>query len=585
LVQMATPWKHPTSGAYYLYRQIPKALRPAFGGIQHWKKSLGTKCPNEARSLYAVANADLERLMEAARLALQSEAERSRLTPEAAQVSVAKWRATVKDSSAQCFWAEEAAHGQGFAFQRSEMFTPNADDLDGKLDDDAKDKLKLRIVGEGWLDFITRHSEDDWLTPAEGALQEIHQSVDAAYPRTPFNDIAILRAFNVVVRDDVARSRESIDQPRRRRTGRLRPDMRVSELFAHWKSMRKPRAQTAIEAKAHVADLIDFLGDVKVATITREELYDYRDAASSLPSSMPSADRLLPFRERLDAHEAADTKKVSTGTLKKRIGSIATLLSFAVDQLWLAKSVATAIPIEGYTRGKSDRRAFRDGELKQLFESPLFLEPQNWKAKNAVSDCTLAWLFLIGLTTGARLEEMGKPALTNICQDLDVTIIDVDGLVKTLESRRIVPIHKLLLDLGFLKFIAALRKTGASSLFHDLIPNSLEKVTQEASRVANRYIDKHVVDDWRLVFYSQRHKFKDMARKANIIDSTIDRICGHAPVTPGGQYGDGVDSATLYREMMRIDYSMIDTDRLIAAWAGIDWDRIAHELTAQGKRS
>jgi hypothetical protein len=54
--------------------------------------------------------------------------------------------------------------------------------------------------------------------------------------------------------------------------------------------------------------------------------------------------------------------------------------------------------------------------------------------------------------------------------------------------------------------------------------------------------------------------------------------------TPGGQYDDGIDSATLYREMMRIDYSMIDTDRLIAAWAEIDWDRIALELTTQGKR-
>jgi integrase len=112
-----------------------------------------------------------------------------------------------------------------------------------------------------------------------------------------------------------------------------------------------------------------------------------------------------------------------------------------------------------------------------------------------------------------------------------------------------------------------------------------DKMTKEASRIANRYIDAKVGADARLVFYSLRHKFKDMARKAGIIDSTIDRICGHAPVTPGGRYGDGVDAATLYREVMKIDFSMIDVSSLRAAWASIDWDEIAAKLVAAGRRN
>ena len=43
MVQMATPWLHPDTGVYYLRRQIPKELRPAFGGKALEKQSLRTK--------------------------------------------------------------------------------------------------------------------------------------------------------------------------------------------------------------------------------------------------------------------------------------------------------------------------------------------------------------------------------------------------------------------------------------------------------------------------------------------------------------------------------------------------------------
>ena len=40
MVHMATPWKHPKTGIYYLNRQISLPLRTEFGGRVHWKESL-----------------------------------------------------------------------------------------------------------------------------------------------------------------------------------------------------------------------------------------------------------------------------------------------------------------------------------------------------------------------------------------------------------------------------------------------------------------------------------------------------------------------------------------------------------------
>ena len=71
MVQMATPWLHPSTGVYYLERQIPAQLRPAFDGRTLFKQSLFTKDVARAAVLFVAANADLERRFEEARLRLR----------------------------------------------------------------------------------------------------------------------------------------------------------------------------------------------------------------------------------------------------------------------------------------------------------------------------------------------------------------------------------------------------------------------------------------------------------------------------------------------------------------------------------
>jgi hypothetical protein len=66
---MAAPWKHPNTGYFYLRRQIPAPLRPAFGGKSLYKVTLDTKIASEANILFLKANAELETRFEEARAA------------------------------------------------------------------------------------------------------------------------------------------------------------------------------------------------------------------------------------------------------------------------------------------------------------------------------------------------------------------------------------------------------------------------------------------------------------------------------------------------------------------------------------
>ena len=258
--------------------------------------------------------------------------------------------------------------------------------------------------------------------------------------------------------------------------------------------------------------------------------------------------------------------------------------------------------VEGAGRPKIRRRSFRSEELTTLFGSELFLQPTLLlDRRTKVSDLTLFWLFLFGVTSGARIEEMGQAHLADVVRRDSVLHVDIDDYVTNTEdsagapeksvkndgSRRVVPIHDRLLDIGFERYVDALRKADQRQLFPDLSSNMFSKLTQEASRRAGRYIDKVVADDPRLVFHSFRHTFKDEGREAEIQERILDQLCGHAPTSVGGKYGSGVGLPSLKRNLDRLLFAAIDWDAITAAAAEVDWDDLVRKLVARvsGARS
>jgi integrase len=433
---------------------------------------------------------------------------------------------------------------------------------------------------------------------AEAALEPLFASADPPVVRTEGNEKTLIDAFNARVADDNAKLHADAERPRLPgAVPRLRPDLRFRELLKKWEGAQKPQPQSLHEASVAVEDLIDFLGDVPVMSVTGDMIYDYRDEAKELPRSMPRADRALPFRERVVKHRGTEGARVSAATLKKRIGAIQTLIGFAYKERWVSQNVATQIHISGYSRLASVRRSFRNDELQSLFGSDLFVKPSSWfETKSKVSDLTLFWLFLLGLTSGARLEEVGQAHLADVKEDDGVVFIDIedriieqtglsaDAPLKSLKnegSRRVVPIHPRLLALGFEGYCEDLRKLGQTMLFPDLKANQFGKHTKEASRRANRVINKHASSDSRLVFHSLRHKFKDEGRAARVQDSVLDQICGHAPATVGARYGEGVDLRSLQENLSLLRFDAVNWVAIKKAIANVDWAQIAAKVVSR----
>lgn len=596
MAQMAQPWKHPTTGAYYIRREIPAKRRLAFDGKALWKVSLRTKDFARAAILFAGANADLEKRFEEARTRLAatgdprpSQRDRAielvhgyfegparsegaldgpeRLLLARLELDRGLWNATptgctaVPASDIEQWWAlaGNAALFRGHAGTRRH--------------------LNGRAAGEIWRYGDAEFRAGTRAEQVERVLEQIALHHDLTRDDLP-NGIADVVA-DYLHRQPVGPTRARKPQSAQ---SRLRPEMRLMELFAEWKASTAPTAQTAHEYEQAARDFIDFVGDIPVAEIVHDDLLNYRDEALNLPKSMPKRDRELPFTERVAKHAGTAGPRVSAGTLKKRVGGVQALLSHAKEQRWIVRNEGRDVTIVGYTKSGRKRRSFEEEELQRLFSSSLFLSPAGWRTDTKVGDLTLYWLFLIGLTTGARLEEVGQAALVDVKVSGRVTYIDIDDYVldpetgeaksvKNEGSRRLVPIHDNLIALGFDAYRKAVAEAGETRLFPDLVPDYFDKRTKEASRVANRYIDAHVSKDARLTFHSLRHGFKDLALEAGITERIVDQICGHAPTTVGAKYGRGVRLPALHTNLHKLDWSFLDWSSLSAAIADQDWTR------------
>lgn len=600
---MATPFADPRTGQLYFRRAVPEPLRAAFEGKAQVKISLRTKDPAEAKVGFARENAAFEGRLAEARRQL---AEGTLLPTPAALIR--RWceaPASERGLSgpqrvvATFMVLDAAAGGRHSISANAEIYPPAILGPPSNTDWSAifseKDRFESLVAdsydgnveqtGTNWIRLRWHYPQEAWRPCLDGLVARL-RAFDHNASR--FSDEEIAKALLSAIDDrrsgdeEVNRARLALHRVRKPQT-RVRPTMRLKQLFTEWKSGNEPRPQTALEYEAAVDDFIDFAGDVLVTAIDADMLYDYRDEAAKLPACMPRADRTLPFTERVKKHEAT-TPKCAPPTIKKRIGALQALLTYAFQERWTPINSGSGIRITGYTKKRRSRRSFEDHELAVLCASPLFTNAASWDTRSKIGDATIFWIFLLAITTGARLEEVGQVALADVKRDGDIVYLDIDEYaedetaedksVKTEESKRLLPVHARLIELGFLEYFDALKGMGCTELFPDLKENSLGKRTKEASQKIGRIIDRHVCKDRRLVFHSLRHAFKAKGNDAGLSDKTLDQICGHAPVSTGSRYGSEPRIRTIHRELHLIDFSCIDWEGIARGVAKIDWKKL-----------
>jgi integrase len=179
---------------------------------------------------------------------------------------------------------------------------------------------------------------------------------------------------------------------------------------------------------------------------------------------------------------------------------------------------------------------FTADDLHKLFSSPTFtgreIKPKRYGVRSA-----LPWVAAIGLFTGMRGEEIVQLRRGDLRQEKGVWLLDITpaanaaGKLKTVSSKRMVPVHSALIELGLLDYHKALPKT-AERLFPNLPADKKDgKFWPTVSKAFVRWRKSKAVGVHRppekLTFHSFRHTFTKTLEDIGVSKNDADRLTGH----------------------------------------------------------
>ncbi|MBY3504023.1 site-specific integrase [Rhizobium laguerreae] len=156
-----------------------------------------------------------------------------------------------------------------------------------------------------------------------------------------------------------------------------------------------------------------------------------------------------------------------------------------------------------------------------------------------------AWLPLVGLLTGMRLSEIVYLQSSDIVAIEGIEVFDlrrpliikgkeIDRPLKTKTSVRVVAVHPLLHECGFIEF--AKKQRGRDGFIFPHYHGANDPADAAQKQMGNWMVALEIHEAQRQVFHSLRHNAKSWFR-IHAGDSLADRQCGHAASSVGAKYG------------------------------------------------
>ncbi len=264
--------------------------------------------------------------------------------------------------------------------------------------------------------------------------------------------------------------------------GLLERDYAVGKTAAAEKTIGKNRRQVC----AVLIQFIEIVGDKRLQTLTQADCAYYVDALARLPKvyGRNASDRARSVRDLIERGEELPDEEIGLAppTVNRNIGHINRLLKFGrrggmrpAEELLLSD-----LREKDERVARSVRLAFTLDDLSALAAHSVWAgckspSRRHEPSREIIRD-GLYWGPLIAAYTGARREELMGLRLTDIMDTDEIPHIticpNVNRGLKNAASNRKVPIHRRLIEQGFLEYVREMRLAGQVDLFPELRPTS-----------------------------------------------------------------------------------------------------------------
>ena len=208
---------------------------------------------------------------------------------------------------------------------------------------------------------------------------------------------------------------------------------------------------------------------------------------------------------------------------------------------------------------KDKKEPFSDDELRKIFSAKGLK-----KYKDSATEPSNYWIPLLGLCCGMRGSEITYLQYSDIKNDMGIWYISImpdDAVGKTVKNRasmRQVPIPEILIQVGFLEYVAS---KGKGFLFPEATGESKKRKFNKFGKFFNRELVKLDIKSSSKSFHSLRHTWRDYSHKAAVgagANDEIFRVIGgwsSGKTMDATTYGKGADLVLKKKVMDTLDFS------------------------------
>lgn len=288
----------------------------------------------------------------------------------------------------------------------------------------------------------------------------------------------------------------------------------------------RPRTESDYRSKFSL--LFDILGkDTCCTAIDAATARTAKETLQRVPKNIKTSPhtRDLSFQ---DALALENVSRMDVKTINAHLAAYNGLFRWAEANSYINKNVFAGLTLKQKKMADKVREPFSSAQARSIYDAIVRNEGGLIKKKYQF------WGPLIGLYTGARLNEIAQLELDDIRQEDGIWCFSIDDqaegkTLKTSSARRLIPIHSDLLKLGLIEYVGSLRVSNKTRLLHELGYSKGTGYGRNLSRWFNGpFLNALGMNTQTLVFHSFRHTMVTNLLQSGVADPLTKSIVGHA---------------------------------------------------------
>lgn len=303
------------------------------------------------------------------------------------------------------------------------------------------------------------------------------------------------------------------------------------------------------------------VGDLTISQLTHQQIREYKEIIQKLPANI---NKIKRYRGKTVTQiiEMKNVEPMQLRTLGKNLEKVKSFLKWSRDQRFIDEDFVPLLNLRMNSSTTSSREAFTTNDLEALLLNPEVIGT----AKKPLKKPHQFWVPLLALMTGARIEELCQLHADDIVKVGKIWCIsfndEKEKRLKNPASKRIIPLSKFLIDVGFLRYVEQCRNLRSDRLFPELT-RVRDGYSPRVSKWFNSsYRKRHGVTSEGKVFHSFRHTLISHLQDKGHPEPKVAAFVGHKlENVTFGVYGKGYSPESLVDIAEAVDFG-IDQNKL-----------------------